>query len=237
MIALLVNIIGFYLGWFACVMGAANGLVWLGPAVVSLLLLLHLRLQRPRRAELALVGISFLLGFAVDSILVAANVMVLVPDFMPEGVTTFWMMCMWVNFALTLNVALKCLYNRPVISALLGLLGGPAAYYTGAGLGAIVIPDGLWVRLAAIGVAWALVTPLLVWFAKKLRMQFSDDAKAEAARKARMLAGGVDSHSAGEMCWPRWEAASNRACPECGTAGEGDPSSPDAGGSSNGGER
>lgn len=174
MIAMLINIVGFYLGWFACVLGAAHGFAALGPVVVLLLLILHLKLHRCFwRAELALAGISFIMGFLVDSGLAAAGVMVLARDFMPQGLTTFWMMCMWFNFALTLNVALKCLHGRPWISALLGLLGGPAAYYTGERLGAITIPDPFWIHLAAIGAAWAAVTPMLVWAARKLKVRFT----------------------------------------------------------------
>ena len=37
----------FYLGWFACVVGAAHGELWLGPAMVAVLLLFRDVLSTP----------------------------------------------------------------------------------------------------------------------------------------------------------------------------------------------
>jgi hypothetical protein len=214
MIPLLINIVGFYLGWFACVLGAAKGYWALGPITVLLLLVVHLKLHRPRRAELALAGIAFLLGLIADSGLTFSGIMVPQRDFMPAGFTTFWMTCMWVNFALTLNVALKCLYSRPWIAALLGLLGGPAAYYTGARLGAINIPDPLWTHLAVIGAAWAVVTPWLVWCAQRLKQRLSLSTDSKAERRRRFLEGGVGLHEAESICWSGADDPADMVLPE-----------------------
>ena len=42
----LLNFAMFYLGWFACVMGAGRGELWLGPSVVAALVLIHLSTDR-----------------------------------------------------------------------------------------------------------------------------------------------------------------------------------------------
>ncbi len=39
---LMLNFVAFQLGWFACVLGAANALPWLGPVVVATVVSLHL---------------------------------------------------------------------------------------------------------------------------------------------------------------------------------------------------
>ena len=40
----IVNFVGFQIGWFACVLGAANSRPWVGPLVVLFLFLVHLAL-------------------------------------------------------------------------------------------------------------------------------------------------------------------------------------------------
>ena len=47
------NIGSINLGWFTCVLGAANGYNWLGPAFVAVLVMIHLNLIPARRRELA----------------------------------------------------------------------------------------------------------------------------------------------------------------------------------------
>jgi hypothetical protein len=70
------------------------------------------------------------------------------------------MVMLWVNFAITLNVSLRRLHGRYLLSALLGAVGGPAAYYGGAGLGAMTaIPDT--VSLIVLAIVWGVVVPAL----------------------------------------------------------------------------
>jgi hypothetical protein len=173
MTRLLINIVGFYAGWFACVLGAAREAPWIGPLTVLVLLVVHVRLNPPVKAELALAGLSFALGFIVDSAMTLAGAFSVRLDLLPAGFTSIWMMAMWVNFAMTLNVALKVLKHHPGYAFLLGAAGGPAAYYTGALLGAVRISQPLVLNLAVIGAAWGLVTPLLVLCAGKLRSRFT----------------------------------------------------------------
>ncbi|MFH1999641.1 MAG: DUF2878 domain-containing protein [Planctomycetota bacterium] len=177
---LLINVIGFYAAWFACVLGAAYDYYLIGPLAVFVVMLVHLTLHGSPKPELMLAGLCFAAGFVVDSALVATGIMTLKPDFMPQGVTTFWMMCMWVNFGLTLNVSLKILRRHRWIAVFLGLTGGPAAYYTGQQLGALTLPDPLWMPLAVIGLAWGAATPFLVWAAQWLQSRFRNDPMPSA---------------------------------------------------------
>ncbi|MDT8319119.1 MAG: DUF2878 family protein [Xanthomonadales bacterium] len=39
---LFINFAAFQLGWFSCVLGAANGVAWIGPPVVLGVVVLHL---------------------------------------------------------------------------------------------------------------------------------------------------------------------------------------------------
>jgi len=68
---LLVNLIAFQIGWFACVMGAAYGFYWVGPMVVVTVFGLHLYLTDCYKRE-CLIGLVFLIaGFTADTVLTA----------------------------------------------------------------------------------------------------------------------------------------------------------------------
>ena len=70
---ILFNAIAFQLGWFACVLGGANQLPWLGTLVAILIVYWHLnQAQRPGR-ELTLLAVVGALGALWDSLLVAAG--------------------------------------------------------------------------------------------------------------------------------------------------------------------
>lgn len=78
-----------------------------------------------------------------------------------------WMIALWANFATTLNLSLAGLQTRPWLAALLGLVGGPLAYWGGAGLGAMTFVAPL-PALIALALGWALLTPLLLALAATL---------------------------------------------------------------------
>ena len=77
------------------------------------------------------------------------------------------MICLWLNFAATLNVSMAWLRGRYILAAAFGAVGGPLAYYSGARLGATeALPTTTGMLLLAIG--WGIMTPLLVWLARAL---------------------------------------------------------------------
>lgn len=78
-----------------------------------------------------------------------------------------WMIALWANFATTLNLSLAGLQSRPGLAALLGLVGGPLAYWGGAGLGAMTFVAPL-PALITLALGWALLTPLLLALAATL---------------------------------------------------------------------
>lgn len=154
-----INIAAFYIGWFSCVLGAARGMTWLGPAVVGILFLLHLAIAPGRSRELRLAVVSAGAGFLVDTALIAGGVYTPVHNLLPLPLSPPWLVFLWVNFATTLNICLKRLHDHPILSALLGAIGGPAAYYAGARLGAIQLHDHMGFSLAVLAVVWGIAVP------------------------------------------------------------------------------
>jgi hypothetical protein len=154
------NFIAFQAAWFAAVLGAAQGMPWLGVIAVPLALALHLALSPAWRPELLLALAAAATGFVFDSILIAAGMFSPVPYILPSPFSSLWMVMLWVNLATAMNVSMGWLRGRYKLASLLGAIGGPMAYTSGAKLGAMTAMPGP-TGLAAIGLAWAIALPLL----------------------------------------------------------------------------
>lgn len=166
---LIVNALAFQLVWFACVLGAAHGYPWLGPAACAVFAALHLSyVDRPRQ-ELALVAKALVVGFSIDSIFAAAGLYSFESPIDPSWLAPPWLGSMWVNFALTLRSSMGWLNGRLKIATVLGMLGGPLAYFAGERLGALHFEAALPLVFFLLATAWAAAVPLLV------RMAFSDE--------------------------------------------------------------
>jgi tetrahydromethanopterin S-methyltransferase subunit D len=168
----LVNIIGFYAGWFAAVLGAGKGIPWFGVIAVPFVLVIHLALSHNKKAEVILILIAGAIGFCVDSLLVFAGIFTPVRYLFPLPFSTPWMVLLWMNLATVLNVSLRKLHGRYLLSAFLGSIGGPSAYYSGAKLGATnSIPDLK--GLLILSVTWAAAVPALFWIAARINGKYT----------------------------------------------------------------
>lgn len=168
----IINVIVFQIAWFAAVLGAAHGMPWLGVVAVPLALALHLALSPEWRPELLIALSAAVTGFAFDSVLVAAGAFSPVPYVFPAPFSSLWMVMLWVNLAMTLNLSMGWLRGRYVLAAVFGAIGGPMAYYSGAKLGAMTrLPDPG--GLLGIGIAWAIALPLLYRMVKLINDRFS----------------------------------------------------------------
>ncbi|MDA1314771.1 MAG: DUF2878 domain-containing protein [Acidobacteria bacterium] len=169
---LLINVAGFQLAWFACVIGAGSGQPWVGPVVTLVVLAIHVILHLARRwMEIALIMAGSLIGYAADSTLVLTGLLVFPEHARLGSPSTLWMVALWASFAGTLNVALRWLDGRYLIAALLGVVGGPVAYYAGLAFDALALGKSAALSLGAVAFVWGLAAPVLVWFAKQLRAQ------------------------------------------------------------------
>lgn len=172
---LAVNILGVNIGWFACVLGASHGLPGLAPAVVSGLFAVHVSLNRPAKCEALLAATVALVGFGFDSFLMAAGVYEARRWLLPAPLATLWLISLWVNFALVLNVALRPLHGRWLAAAAVGAVGGPVAYLSAERLGAVTLASPWWHGLLPLAIAWALVVPALLWLAGCLKSRHEEE--------------------------------------------------------------
>jgi hypothetical protein len=162
--AMLLNVGLFQLGWFGCVLGAANGVAWLGPAIALAVAGFYL-FQNPGRGREARMLLSVvLLGTALDSALVAAGLVVFYEPTWPAPLAPAWMSALWLVFGTTLTRSLAWIQGRPVLGMLLGAVGGPLAYAGGVALGAAEFTNPSAVGLTAVMLAWAVAMLALAEF-------------------------------------------------------------------------
>lgn len=164
------NFILFQVCWFACILGAAHGLPWLGPAAVAGFLAVSLKLSDNRPAELKLFASAAIVGFLFDTGMTAAGFFFPLPYLLPAPWSPPWLIALWPNLAAVLNVSLSWLKGRYLLAAVFGAVGGPLAYYGGAKLGAVTAMPGTY-GLLALAAGWAAATPLLVWLAAYYRRE------------------------------------------------------------------
>lgn len=158
----LLNFVTFYIGWFACVLGAVNQQMLLGPGIALLILVLHVYLLPNATREIRLILTTGLIGFVIDTLLAACGVL----SFHGEGLETWlsplWMVSLWMLFATTFHTSMSWLAGRTLIAVLLGTIGGPASYYAGAQLGALTLHPQLVFSLGVIAMAWGVVMVILL---------------------------------------------------------------------------
>src|SRR6187399_1186286 len=147
---LFLNAALYQAGWMACTLGAAHGLPWVGPLAAGSIIGWHLVRARRVVDELTLVAVAAVCGLVFETALLQTGWVVYAGDWAPAyagatngagatggTVAPFWIVALWALFATTFNVSLRALRGRPVIAAVLGAVGAPAAYYAGARLGAL----------------------------------------------------------------------------------------------------
>ena len=187
--SMLMNFLTFQAGWFATVLGAANGVPWMGPVVVLTVVGIHLRSAGKPLAEARLVAAAVLIGLVADSLLLATGWVAYPNGQWLAGLAPYWIVGLWALFATTLNVSLKWLSGRYLLAAAFGALGGPLSYLAGERLGAMTFVAP-WAALAGLAIGWGLAMPLLMAIAAKTSAGArTPNGHVDSARFTR-----VDSH-------------------------------------------
>ncbi|SDD94731.1 DUF2878 domain-containing protein [Aquimonas voraii] len=169
---LLANLVCFQLVWMVTVGGAAQGLWWAGPVAAALFAAWQVPLSPAPRADLKLMAIAAVAGFLVDTALVLGGLLVFETPVPWESAAPIWIVALWVAFALTLNHSMDALKRRPVLAVLLGLIGGPLAYWVAAHVWhAVDLNGSALLSLAVIGAVWAVLTPSLLALAERLKRE------------------------------------------------------------------
>ena len=163
----LANFIVFEAAWFACVLGVAHGQPAWGTAAIVAAIAWHLVICARPATELALVGALCVVGLVAESVMVALG-HVAYPGGQPVAwLAPYWLVALWGEFAIALNVTLRWLKQRPLLAAALGALFGPLSFLGGVRLGAARFIDEL-AALTSLAVMWALLMPLVMAVSDRL---------------------------------------------------------------------
>lgn len=156
------NFLGFQSVWFLSLFGAGTQRSWLGFLALACFTAWHFRSAPSPRAELLLVVVACVVGFIVDTTFIQAHLLAYAEPLPFAGVAPYWILGMWINFALTLNGSMRWLQGRYLLAAVLGAIGGPLAYVAGVRLGAAELLASEMMVYGTLAVVWALTVPLLV---------------------------------------------------------------------------
>ena len=164
---LLANFVVFEAAWFACVVGVAHGVPGWGTAAIVAAIAWHVAICERPAAELALVAASCAIGLTAETVVVATG-HVAYPSGQPVAwLPPYWLVALWGEFAIALNVTLRWLRGRPLLAAVLGAILGPLSFIGGARLGAARFVDAT-AALATLAVLWAIIMPLVTAIAPRL---------------------------------------------------------------------
>ena len=161
-----INIIAFQAGWFACILGAANGMPWIAAGASVAVVLLHLARARDAGPELKLLLAAALIGAIFENLLALMGWTGFAGGVLLPGSAPLWMVAQWAMFATTLNLSLAWMKPRLLLAAGFGAIGAPASYLAGERLGAIQILDRD-AAIVALAIGWALLAPLLLLMARR----------------------------------------------------------------------
>ncbi len=166
------NFLLFQLAWFACVIGGANEMPWVGPVFVLVFVVIHLWLSTHPGiatnpiAECKLLVCAAVIGVLVDSLLVTTGWVSYPSGQFHSLFAPYWIVAMWVAFATTLNTSLAWLKKSIPVAVLFGAIGGPLAYLAGMKLGGIMILHPV-LAYSYLALVWAIATPLMLSLATR----------------------------------------------------------------------
>ena len=175
--ALLVNFIGFQIGWFACVLGAANDKALLGMIIALGIVIYHVVAQADSINELKLVLVAVVIGLFWETWVLNSDILHYPSH--PDALfwAPSWLIMMWALFATTINLSMGWLKDRWVLAVFMGAIFGPLAFVAGEKLGAVVFLDST-LSIITLAIGWGLLMPLLLWIAERINHNFNSQENA-----------------------------------------------------------
>lgn len=155
------NFISFQIMWWLCVLSANQSQGWTVILLAMMLVCVHL--QWVEHFDQALpIFLSATVGCVFDQLLFKFGYIHFSPEVSNGIFIPVWMIALWLAFATTLNSSLRWLQGKPLLSAILGGIFGPLAYFGAQALNAVqlTLPKQ---SLVIVSLEWALLLPFLLW--------------------------------------------------------------------------
>lgn len=157
-----INAVLFQVLWLACAFGAAKQLIW--PSCLALVVLMVWQLHPKRRhnSDVTLMLLAVILGLIIDSLWVYLGLMKFELALPWEVIAPFWIILLWIGFALTVNHSMMWLKNKWYLPIAMGMIGAPIAYLAGQKFGALTFTASTPVVALSLGAAWAIALTMMI---------------------------------------------------------------------------
>jgi len=157
---IVINFTIYQVNWLLMVLGQ-NTFLWLALLLIGFHLLL---LPEPMRDSMLMVLVTCC-GVILDGLLKGIGFFSFSADFWP---IPLWLVVIWMSLGLLPNYSLGWLKGRWFLSATLGAIGGPLAYWAGVRLGVASFNWPLLQSLLLLAFLWACFWPLVMFIATKV---------------------------------------------------------------------
>lgn len=161
-----INFVLFQAAWFACVLGAAHAMPWLGVIATLFVVAWHLKVAKNAKPEAILLIITLIIGATFDQTMHSTNLIHYQSHGWSDALVPPWILALWAGFVTALNVSLRWMQGKWLVAIVFGALGGPLAYMSAEKLGAVSLnmyPQSY----LALSIGWAILTPILLTLAKR----------------------------------------------------------------------
>lgn len=177
-----IEFVAFQAVWFACVLGAANELAWLGwLASAAFVAAVAWRSDAGPRAVLAAV-VAGAIGSAADA-LARERGWIAYRGAPLAGVwAPVWIVALWFAFAATLSSSLGWLRGRVWLSVPFAAIGAPLSYLGAARTGAVELETSAWTPIAGISASWIVAFHAAQWIEARVRVRRPHAARVPSAR-------------------------------------------------------
>jgi len=156
------NYLFFQAGWFACVWGAGQGMVWLGPVFVTIVMAFQAGiLTKMSQREVVFILLAVVVGLSLDTGMILAGVYTPVRKLVPWPFAPVWIVALWVLFTASFRLSLQQLHGRPLLACLLGAVAAPLSYAAGGRMGAASMHPSFLKSYGTFGIVWGLAVPAL----------------------------------------------------------------------------
>ena len=167
----IINFTLFQIAWFACVLGAAHNMPWLGVFVTIGIVAWHLYQAKQAKPEIILLLIALFIGALFDQLMQSTHLLTYQAHGWSDNLVPVWILALWAGFVTALNVSLRWMkmiksHVKWLVMILFGAIGGPLAYMGAAKLGAVSL-NSMPASAIALSVGWAILTPLLMFLSQK----------------------------------------------------------------------
>lgn len=167
-----IHLLLYYIAWFACVIGAKKGYIWVGfftAIVIAALQIFWQYLSTHNLKNIVLMILLFIIaGLLIDSLLLNFDWVLYKSNPFPN-ISPPWMWGLWLNFSILFYSLLSAYFKKYYLMGILALVGFPVAYYAGATLDAAIFRY-TYIGPALVGFIWMITLPVLLFIYNKFQV-------------------------------------------------------------------